>query len=66
LFPAISEKFNKDWLGTKYRRCNETTLTHVLLRTRCPSGYQTKSVEALKETQSTDPNQWHAFILPDS
>jgi len=29
----------------------------------CPSSYPTNSVEALKETQSTEPNQYHGLIL---
>jgi len=30
-----------------------------VLWARCPSHHPMNSVEALKEAQSTDPNQWH-------
>jgi len=33
------------------------------IQARCPSCHPSSRVKALKETQSTDPNQWHSFIL---
>ena len=39
---------------------------HVRLQTGCPSCHPTSSVKALKETQSTDPNQWPGLVLSSS
>jgi len=33
------------------------------IQARCPSCHPSSRVKALKETQSTEPNQWHSFIL---
>jgi len=38
----------------------------AVLWAACPSSHQTTSIKALKETQSTNPNQWPGLILSSS